>query len=123
LGGVVQMGLTFLLGLGISIIAGLEFIVGIYMGLLLAFSSTMIVAKLLVDRNEIKTLHGRIMMGVLLIQDLLVILILPILASMNLAAGLGMLSPDGIAIIIVEGMGLFSIAVVLNKYVLKRILD
>jgi len=64
-GALIQMGATFALGFGIAILMGLEPLIGVYLGLLMAFSSTMIVAKLLVDRNEIKTLHGRIMIGVL----------------------------------------------------------
>jgi CPA2 family monovalent cation:H+ antiporter-2 len=118
LGAGFQMGLAFASGLGITLAMGLDMLIGTYMGLLLSFSSTMIVAKLLVDRNEIKTLHGRIMMGVLLIQDLLVILMLPLLANIGMVFSL-----DIIAIIIVKGLGLFSIAIVLNKYVLKRLLD
>ncbi len=117
-GGALQMALAFLSGLGISLALGLDLLIGTYIGLLLAFSSTMIVAKLLVDRNEVKTLHGRIMMGILLIQDLLVILALPLLANVGMAFSL-----EVVAMIIVKGLGLFSIAVVLNKYVLKRLLD
>jgi CPA2 family monovalent cation:H+ antiporter-2 len=117
-GGSIQMAASFLIGFGIAALAGLEPLVGVYVGLLMAFSSTMIVAKLLVDRNEIKTLHGRIMMGVLLVQDIIVILILPILGNIGMT-----FSPDVIAIIIVKGMGLFSIAVVLNRYAFKRLLD
>ncbi|RLI95862.1 MAG: hypothetical protein DRO99_05280 [Candidatus Aenigmatarchaeota archaeon] len=118
LGGIIQMGITFLLGLGIGMLAGFETITSVYLGLLLAFSSTMIVAKLLVDKNEIKTLHGRIMMGVLLIQDLIVILILPVLGNI----GMGF-SFEAFSVIIVKGLGLFSIAVVLNRYVMKKLLD
>jgi CPA2 family monovalent cation:H+ antiporter-2 len=118
LGGIVQMGLTFLMGFGIATLFGINQLVAAYIGLLMAFSSTMIVAKLLVDRNEIKTLHGRIMMGVLLIQDLIVILILPILGNLGMAFSL-----EVISIIVVKGLGLFSIAIVLNRYVMKRLMD
>ena len=118
LGGVVQMVLTFVLGFAIATIFGIAPLIATYVGLLLAFSSTMIVAKLLVDRNEIKTLHGRIMMGVLLIQDLLVILILPLMGNMGAAFSLELVS-----LVIVNGLGLFSIAVVLNRYVMKRLMD
>lgn len=118
LGGAVQMAASFIIGFGAAVLMGMDALVGTYMGLLLAFSSTMIVAKVLVDRNEIKTLHGRIMMGVLLIQDIVVILVLPVLGNLGMA-----FSPDVIAMIVVKGLGLFSIAVVLNRYAFKRLLD
>ncbi len=117
-GALIQMGATFALGFGIAILMGLEPLIGVYLGLLMAFSSTMIVAKLLVDRNEIKTLHGRIMIGVLLIQDLLVIVVLPLMGNVGTVFSL-----EVAVMIIFRGLGLFSIAVVLNRYVFKRLLD
>lgn len=118
IGGIVQMVVTFILGFGVAILMGFDPLVSSYIGLLMSFSSTMIVAKLLVDRNEIKTLHGRIMMGVLLMQDLIVILILPMFMNFH-----EVLSIDILSIIVIKGLGLFSIAIVLNRYVLKRVLD
>jgi Kef-type K+ transport system membrane component KefB len=117
-GAFLQMAASFFVGFGIALLFGLGFLVGAYIGLLLAFSSTMIVAKILVDRNEIKTLHGRIMIGVLLIQDLVVILVLPMLKNVEL-----LISPEVLGITVINGLGLFSIAVVLNRYVFKRLLD
>ena len=43
----------------------------------------MIVVKLLSDREEIDTLHGRLIVGILLIQDIIVIIAMPFLSSMN----------------------------------------
>jgi CPA2 family monovalent cation:H+ antiporter-2 len=117
-GAAIQMVLTFLMGIGIAIALGLELLVGTYIGLLLAFSSTMIVAKLLVDENEVKTLHGRMMIGILLIQDIVVILALPLLGSAGAAISVGVL-----VMIIAKGLGLFSIALVLNRFVFRRVLD
>ncbi|RLJ10299.1 MAG: sodium:proton exchanger, partial [Candidatus Aenigmatarchaeota archaeon] len=80
-GGILQVILTFITGFFVAQWIGFDLFPSIYMGLLTAFSSTMIVTKLLVDRYEINTLHGRIMLGVLLIQDLIIITILPILTN------------------------------------------
>lgn len=44
-----------------------------YIGIILAFSSTMVDVKLLADRGELVTLHGRITLGILLLQDLVAI--------------------------------------------------
>ena len=40
------------------------------MGFALSFSSTVFVVKLLEDRGEINSLHGRISVGVLIVQDI-----------------------------------------------------
>jgi CPA2 family monovalent cation:H+ antiporter-2 len=60
----------------------------VFAGLLVAMSSTAIVLKLLADRGETGTPHGRIAVAVLLLQDLLVVaamLAVPLLAD---AAGI-----------------------------------
>ncbi|MBW2963446.1 cation:proton antiporter [Candidatus Woesearchaeota archaeon] len=58
-------------------------LISFYIAVALAFSSTVIVVKLLSDKNEINTLHGRISIGVLLIQDLVAILILIFVSSID----------------------------------------
>lgn len=58
-------------------------LVSAYIAVGLALSSTVIVVKLLSDKNEINTLHGRIAIGVLLIQDLVAILAIMLFSSMN----------------------------------------
>lgn len=77
-----QIALVFFTGFWVaqkfSIITQSE---AIYLGFILAFSSTMVVVKLLADKNEINTLHGRIVLGIMLVQDLIVLFVLPMLAS------------------------------------------
>lgn len=61
----------------------------LFMSLALSLSSTAIVAKLLVDRGEIDTLYGEILIGWLLIQDLAVIpiwVVMPVIWN-NLQTG------------------------------------
>ena len=50
----------------------------------LAFSSTVVVVKLLSDKKEIDTLHGRIALGILIVEDFvaaLVLMVVPVLAG------------------------------------------
>jgi Kef-type K+ transport system membrane component KefB len=117
-GGFIQVGITFVLGFFLAILLGLGSTLAIYIGSLIAFSSTMIVAKLLVDSDEINTLHGRIMIGILIIQDLLVILIIPVLKSIN-----GLFSFDIFLGSVLNGVGLFAIAIVLNRFVFRSLLE
>jgi Kef-type K+ transport system membrane component KefB len=117
-GAVIQMLLTFVLGYSLSIFFGLNQLMATYVGFLFAFSSTMIVAKMLVDRDEISTLHGRTMLAILLIQDVVVIILLPSLSSIH-----SLTSLEFIGSTIIKALGLFSIALVLNRFVFGKILD
>ena len=85
LGGFIQIVAIFVLTFIISIFMGFFAIEAVYMGLIIAFSSTMIVIKLLSDKREIDTLHGRIIIGILLLQDIFAIFALSILSQGNLS--------------------------------------
>jgi len=61
--------------------AGFGFVESVYLGLILAFSSTAIVIKQLSNMNLISTLHGRLILGFALFQDTLAVLLLPVLAA------------------------------------------
>lgn len=117
-GGALQITVTFLLGLAIAFAFGLGNIIGVYFGLLLALSSTMIVTKILADKDELNTLHGRIMLGILLLQDILAVVALPMLGNIGM-----LFSFEFIASIVLRGIGLFAIAILLNKFFFPRILD
>lgn len=81
LGGVLQIAILFIIAFFISIWFGLAGEVPIYIGLVVAFSSTMVVVKLLYDRRELNSLHGRIIIGILLIQDIVAVAALAILTT------------------------------------------
>jgi len=82
-GGTIKSIILFIAAFLIAIYFGFKNIEAAYIGLILAFSSTMIVIKILSDKNEIETLHGRITIGILLIEDILAILVLSSLNSIN----------------------------------------
>ena len=64
--GVGQMALTTALGYALALALGLEPMAAFYVALALAFSSTIIIVKLLSDKHEIDALHGRIALGILI---------------------------------------------------------
>ncbi len=68
-----QVVLTTLVVLGISLSWGLDWRAGLALGGIVAMSSTAIVSKLLAERVELHSSHGRQTMGVLLFQDLAVV--------------------------------------------------
>ena len=65
----------------------------LYLGIAAALSSTVIIVKVLYDKQELDTLPGRVTLGVLVLQDLLVILFLAVLPNLdNLRASALLLS-------------------------------
>ncbi|MEX6501624.1 cation:proton antiporter [Pseudomonas zhanjiangensis] len=72
--GLVQIICTFALGYGLCLLLGLQGLEAIYVAVALAFSSTVIIVKLLSDKGEIDSLHGRLTMGILIVQDIAVVL-------------------------------------------------
>ena len=74
----------------VAAMAGLHFIgygwqAGLALGGALAMSSTAIVSKMLAERMELATAHGRDVMGILLFQDLAVVLFLILLPSLRMS--------------------------------------
>jgi len=83
LGSTIQIIILFTLGYLVALMLGYLSIEAAYIGLMLCFSSTMIVMKLLSDNRELNTLHGRIVIGTLLVEDIVAILTLSVLSSIN----------------------------------------
>lgn len=69
--GLLQVGVTALFGWAFAIILGLSTTEAVFLAVALAFSSTIIILKLLSDKKEQSRLYGKITIGVLLIQDIL----------------------------------------------------
>jgi Kef-type K+ transport system membrane component KefB len=88
LAGVVQVGLTTLIGWAGGRIFGLSQNESLLLGLGLAFSSTIIILKILSDKKEQSRLYGKIAIGLLLIQDLLAMVALLFISSQQTASGI-----------------------------------
>lgn len=86
LGGSIQILATAAAGLGLGLLLGWTLTQSIFFGFLISLSSTAIILKTLLDRGELDTTHGRIMVGILLVQDLSLVplmIILPAIGSTN----------------------------------------
>jgi len=114
-GGILLTLLSFVLGMAISLQLGFSMLEAVYVALVVAFSSTLVVIKLLSDSKELDTLHGRILVGVLLIQDILAIVALSALSSM------GVLTSTFFSISLLKGIGMLVAAMVASKYLFPPI--
>lgn len=83
-GGGLQVGLATGVTVGLLAALGVDWRAGLFTGFLVALSSTAIVLKLLADRGETSTDHGRVSLGLLIFQDLAIVvmvLAVPLLAG------------------------------------------
>ncbi|RLI91976.1 MAG: hypothetical protein DRO65_00670 [Candidatus Altiarchaeales archaeon] len=95
----------------------------VYIAFCLTISSTMVVVKLLSDKDELDTLQGKIVLGTLLFQDIVSIIMLAIIASSDLSSlAMDPRNMKAIFVPIFSSMGLVSIAIVCSRYVVPYIL-
>lgn len=106
-GGGLQIALTITLTAMVSALMGwvTSPIQGIFLGCILSLSSTAVVLKSLMERSETETPHGRVMLGILVVQDLALGLMLAILPALNrpsdelsIAIGLALLKTGLLAV-------------------------
>lgn len=86
IGGGAQIIGTVLLGLGLGVLFGWGMYGGLFLGCALALSSTAVMLKVLEERGELGTAHGNSMLGILVVQDLslvLMIILLPALSAFS----------------------------------------
>lgn len=83
--GLGQLGFTIVFGFMIGLLLGLDVTASAYIAVALTFSSTIIIVKLLSDKREIDSLHGRIAMGFLIVQDIAVVIAMMALGSSSAA--------------------------------------
>jgi CPA2 family monovalent cation:H+ antiporter-2 len=87
-----QMLLTIAYGMGLGELLGWEWQTSLWFGALISLSSTMVVLKTLMSRGLLGTLSSRVMIGMLIVQDLAVVPLMIILPQLqNLEAGLPVL--------------------------------
>ncbi len=84
IGGIFQISLTAAAGFWLGKLIGLDTTGAIFFGFIISLSSTMVVLRVLMERGELDTVHGRIMLGILLVQDLAVV---PIMVTMQAVSG------------------------------------
>ena len=83
LGGTVQILATVALGLVLGLLLRWPLEEAIFFGFLISLSSTMIVLKILIERGELDTAHGRVTIGILLVQDLALVPMMVILPALG----------------------------------------
>ncbi|MBI2016617.1 MAG: cation:proton antiporter, partial [Candidatus Rokubacteria bacterium] len=87
LGGPAGIVLSIALGHGVGLLLGWPPLQGIVVGTVVSVASTMVLARLLLDRGELHTRHGRIMIGITLVEDLAVVVLIVLMPAVGALGG------------------------------------
>ncbi len=120
--GLGQVAFTSIFGFLIGLALGFDPIPSLYIAVALTFSSTIIIVKLLSDKREIDSLHGRIALGFLIVQDLVVVLAMIVLS----AVGIGGEADGGsgaILVALLSGAAMVALVVLFVRYVADRLTE
>ncbi len=102
--GVGQVVITSLVGYWICVALGFPLLPSLYIAIALAFSSTIIIMKLISDKGDLETLYAKIAIGFLLVQDLIAVVLLftiPLFTTDASFVSIGTLVALGLALIFV----------------------
>ena len=120
--GLGQVLFTSIFGFLIALALGMSPVGALYVGVALTFSSTIIIVKLLSDKKEIDALHGRIAVGFLIVQDIVVVLVMIGLTALGAgtSAEPGALATEMLWVVL-KGTGMLLFIAALMKYVLPTL--
>jgi Kef-type K+ transport system membrane component KefB/voltage-gated potassium channel Kch len=117
--GIGQMIFTFSVGFLFSFkILGFDLTSSILIGLAVAFSSTIIVLKLISDKNDLDAIYGKIAIGVLILQDIVAIIALMVISATSNPVGiLGFSGIKGV----LGGLGLIIVLALFRLFIMPAI--
>ena len=115
--GVGQVLFTSIIGYFISRTLGFSVITSLYIAVALTFSSTIIIMKLLSDKNDLDKLYGKISIGFLLVQDLIAIIILIFISSFSSGSSMA----NSLLLLFGKGVILIILMVIISLYILPKL--
>ena len=82
-GGPLGVLLSTGLGMLVAVVLGWPLLQGAVIGIVVSVASTMVLARLLMDRGELHTRHGRVTVGITLVEDLAVVVLTILLPTLG----------------------------------------
>jgi Kef-type K+ transport system membrane component KefB len=119
--GLGQVIFTSVVGFGIILLLGFDVTAAIYIAVALTFSSTIIIVKLLSDKRELDELHGRIAVGFLIVQDLVVIIAMIAIVALGTPGDGG--TGQQILVTVLGGIAFLVSVALLAKFMIPSLLD
>ncbi len=117
--GLGQVIFTTSIGFVIVKAFGFSNITSLYIAIALAFSSTIIIMKLLSDKRDLESLYGRISIGFLIVQDFIAIVILLVISTFNNGVNIASMAFETI----LKGAGGILVLFLLTIYLLPKLTE
>jgi Kef-type K+ transport system membrane component KefB len=114
--GLGQVIFTSVVGFAICVALGFDWVTATYVAVALTFSSTIIIVKLLSDKRELDSLHGRIALGFLIVQDIAVVVAMVALSAFGVV-GAEEGSVAGVLGVLASGLVMVALVGVFVRYV------
>lgn len=120
LGGTLQVGLTILLAFFMARLTGMTIGQAIFIGFLVALSSTAIVLGILQEKGKTHTTYGKNIIGILIFQDVIMVvmmLLIPLLkpgSDVNILMSLGLL--------LVKAVIIIGLVMLCARYIIPRLM-
>jgi monovalent cation:H+ antiporter-2, CPA2 family len=118
-GGPLGIAACGLMGLGVGALLGWGMLPGLAVGLVISVASTMVMSRLLIDRGELQSEQGRVMIAITLVEDLgtvVLIIVLPLLANFTPSHLIALAKQLGLAALVLVPL------IFLARYLVPRLL-
>ena len=116
--GLGKLAFTIVIGFALVLALGKGAMEALYVAVALTFSSTIIIVKLLSDKRELDSLHGRIAVGFLIVQDMAVVIAMLVMSALR-GTGDAAGEPAGLAAVLLS-LGWRLAAAAVTMFVLMR---
>ena len=120
IGGLMQVGITILVVMGIlHFFTHIPYNQAVFVGFLVALSSTAIILKVLQENDQVESHHGKISLGILIFQDLIIVpmmLFIPFLSGESANIG------SELMILLVKTIALLGVTFVFGRWFIPYVL-
>ncbi len=119
IGGTLQVLLTFIAAMVIGWVFGISLTTAILVGFLLSLSSTAIVLRVLQERSEMESPHGRIILGILIFQDIVAV---PMMLAIPFLTGNAGNLAQTIPLLLIEVVAVIALVIIGTVWIVPRVL-
>ncbi len=118
LGTPIQLVLTIAYGYALGLLLGWPWLPSVWLGALISLSSTMVLLKTLMGQGRLGSLSSRVMIGILIVQDLAVVPMMIVLPQLNQPA----FDPTSLAWAALKAAGFLALMVLAGTRLIPRLM-